>query len=160
LKVSVADAPVVLDEQAHRPAGHPHVAGPVLHAGLLRQPEQEVGEVEPAAARAPPPARAVQAREDEGAAGVRVGLVVRLVEADVAADPQRVPRERPRPAVGERQRRSLRLDGVSRGRPSGSRTTACGTPHANGSVATPVMPAAGDVLDVRVLVHRRSDVVR
>ncbi len=67
-------APVVLDEEAHRAAGHLDLAGAVLDRRLLWEAEKEVGEVQAATLRADRSAGAVEAGEGVVAARIRFGL--------------------------------------------------------------------------------------
>ncbi len=130
--------------------------GPYLQARLLRQPEQEVREVETVAACGGQPARRVQPGEDEAAARVRIGAVARGVPSIVAAQPQGVTAERPGPGVG---RGHAAIDASRRIEIAHARETAerqirdAPVERVGGDPGDPRV--AGDVLDVRILVDRR-----
>ena len=154
-------APVVLHEQAHRSAVQLDVAGPVLQARLLRQPEQEVGEVEAVAARGRRAARGVQAGEDERPARVRIGAVARGVPPVVAAEPQRVRPDRPRPGVGRRDAPvgALRRIEIAHARQAAERQIGNAPVERIGRDAGDA-GVAGDVHDVRIPIDGLRRVLR
>ena len=151
--------PVVLQKRLIDVPDIRTLPGPVLHRRLLRQAEQEVGEVEPAAARGLGSAGGVQAREHERAARVGVGLAVDAIEADVAAEAQRVPRERPRPGVRRRDPpiRAPRRRDVAQAREAREGERRHAPVERIGRDAGDA-GSAGDVLDARVLVPDRDTV--
>ena len=133
--------PVVLDEEARLATAQRDVARAVLHRRLLRQAEQEIGEVGSAVACGRQSAGRVEPREDEGAVGVGIGIAAGAIDADVAAGAELVrlvgmrPRRRERdPPIGPARRRHV----ANARQPENE---SAGTPQSNGSVETPVMPA-------------------